>query len=43
MADFDIPQAISDLKKNQLLQEYSMHMQKRRMEDEANRMRNLFF
>lgn len=43
LEDLDIPQAISDLKKNQLLQEYSMHMQKRRMEDEANRMRNLFF
>ena len=43
LEDLDIPQAISDLKKNQLLQEYSMHMQKKRMEDEANRMRNLFF
>ena len=43
LEDLDVPQAISDLKKNQLLQEYSMHMQKRRMEDEANRMRNLFF
>jgi len=43
LEDLDIPQAISDLKKNQLLQEYSMHMQKKRMEDEANRMRMFFF
>lgn len=43
LEDLDIPQAISDMKKKQLMQEYSMHMQKKRMEDEANRMRGLFF
>ena len=43
LEDLDIPQAISDLKKNQLLQEYSMHMQRKRMEDEANRMKSFFF
>ena len=43
LEDLDIPQAISDLKKNQLLEEYSMHMQRRRMEDEAKRMRGIFF
>lgn len=43
LEDLDIPEAISDLKKKQLLQEYSMHMQRKRMEDEANRMRGFFF
>ena len=43
LEDLDVSQAISDLKKNQLLQEYSMHMQKKRMEDEANRMKSFFF
>jgi len=43
LEDLDIPQAISDMKKKQLMQEYSMHMQKKRMEEEANRMRGLFF
>lgn len=43
LEDLDIPQAISDLKKNQLLEEYSMHMQRKRMEDEANRMKSFFF
>lgn len=43
LEDLDIPEAISDMKKNQLLEEYSMHMQRKRMEDEANRMRGFFF
>lgn len=43
LEDLDYPEAISDLKKNQLLQEYAMHMQRKRMEDEANRMRGFFF
>lgn len=43
LEDLDIPQAISDLKKEQLLQEYSINMQKKRMEDEAARMTRLFF
>jgi len=43
LEDLDIPQAISDMKKKQLMQEYSMHMQRKHMEDEATRMRGLFF
>lgn len=43
LEDLDYAEAISDMKKNQLLQEYSMFMQKKRMEDEANRMRGFFF
>ena len=43
LEDLDIPQAISDMKKEQLLQEYSMNMQKKRMEDEVARMSRLFF
>ena len=43
LEDLDIPEAISDLKKKQLLQEYSMYMQKRFMEDEAKRMNAFFF
>jgi len=43
LEDLDLPQAISDMKKEQLLQNYSMHMQKKRMEDEAARMSRLFF
>ena len=42
LEDLDIPQAISDMKKNQLLEEYLMYMQKKRMEDEVNRMSGLF-
>lgn len=38
LEDLDIPQAISDMKKKQLLNEYAIHMQKRRMGDEAKRM-----
>ena len=43
LEDLDIPQAISDMKKKQLLREYSMNMQRKRMEDEANFMRGFFF
>ena len=43
LEDLDIPTAISDMKKEQLLQDYSMYMQKRRMEDEAVRLTKLFF
>ena len=42
LEDLDIPQAISDMKKNQLLEEYLMYMQKKRMEDETNRLSGLF-
>ncbi len=42
LEDLDIPQAISDLKKKQTLQEYAMFMQKRMMEDETNRMKMFF-
>lgn len=42
LEDLDIPQAISDMKKNQLLEEYQMYMKKKRMEDEVNRMTGLF-
>lgn len=41
LEDLDIPQAISELKKKQTLQEYSMFMQKRLMTDKANRMSGL--
>ena len=42
LEDLDIPQAISDLKKKQLLQEYAMNMQRKRMEQEGNLMRGFF-
>ena len=40
--DLDIPQAISDMKKNQTMQQYSMAMQKKQMENEANLMKGFF-
>lgn len=40
--DLDIPEAISDMKKNQTLQQYSMAMQKKQMENEANLMKGFF-
>ena len=40
--DLDIPQAISDMKKNQTLQQYSMAMQKKQMENETNFMKVFF-
>lgn len=42
LEDLDVPEAISDLKKEQTLQEYAMYMQKKRMEEETNRMRGWF-
>ena len=43
LEDLDIPQAISDMKKKQLLQEYSMNMQRKFMDNQANLMRRFFF
>lgn len=40
--DLDLPTAISEMKKQQTLQEYAMAMQKKHMENEANLMRGLF-
>lgn len=42
LEDLDIPQAISEMKKKQTLQEYMLYMQKRQTEDETNQMRSLF-
>ena len=43
LEDLDIPQAISDMKKKQLLQEYSMNMQRKLMDNQVNLMRGFFF
>jgi len=43
LEDLDIPQAISDMKKKQLLQEYSMNMQRTIMNNQANLMKKFFF
>jgi len=43
LEDLDIPEAISDMKKKQLLQEYAMNMQRKLIEEEENKMRNIFF
>ena len=42
LEDLDYPEAISDMKKNQTLQQYQMTMQKKRMENEANLMKGFF-
>lgn len=42
LEDLDIPQAISDMKKQQTLQEYAMNMQKKQLETEANLMKGFF-
>lgn len=42
LEDLDIPQAISDMKKQQTLQEYAMNMQKKQLETEANLMKEFF-
>lgn len=42
LEDLDIPEAISDLKKKQTLEEYAMMMQKKRMESQETQMCNLF-
>lgn len=40
--DLDLPQAISDMKKQQTLQQYAMNMQKKQMEHETNMMKKFF-
>lgn len=40
--DLDVAKAISDMKKQQTLQQYSMNMQKKQMEQEANLMKGFF-
>lgn len=42
LEDLDYPEAISDMKKEQTLQQYQMAMQKKRMESETNFMRGFF-
>ena len=40
--DLDMAEAISDMKKQQTLQQYSMNMQKKQMEHEANLVKGFF-
>lgn len=40
--DLDVAEAISDMKKQQTLQQYSMNMQKKQLENEANLMKGFF-
>lgn len=42
LEDLDFPEAISEKKKKETLQEYALFMQKRRQENEAKRMGSLF-
>lgn len=42
LEDLDFPEAISEQKKKQTLQEYALFMQKKRQDDEVNRARSLF-
>ena len=42
LEDLDYPKAISEMKKKELLQEYQMHMQRKRMEDKKNQMARMF-
>lgn len=42
LEDLDIPEAISEKKKQETLQEYAMFMQRRKMEDEAMKTRMFF-
>lgn len=42
LEDLDFPEAISEQKKKQTLQEYVLFMQKKRQDDEVNRARSLF-
>ncbi len=42
LEDLDFPEAISEKKKKETLQEYAWFMQRKRQEEEANRMRSLF-
>lgn len=40
--DLDYAEAVSEKKKKETLQEYALFMQKKKMEEEANRMKNFF-
>ena len=42
MSDTDYPKAISELKKQQALQQYAFMMQQKKMENESRRMQNFF-
>lgn len=42
LEDLDFPKAISEQKKQETLQEYSLFMQKKKMEDETIKMRSMF-
>lgn len=42
LEDLDFPQAISEQKKKETLQEYSLFMQRKKMEDEAVKMHRMF-
>lgn len=42
LEDLDFPEAISEQKKKQTLQEYALFMQRKRQDEEVNRMRSLF-
>lgn len=42
LEDLDFPEAISEKKKKETLQEYALFMQKRQQQDAANRMKSLF-
>lgn len=42
LADTDYGKAITEMKKQQTLQTYSIMMQKRKMQDEARRMQNFW-
>ncbi len=42
LEDLDYPEAISEQKKQQTLEEYMLYMQKKQQEDEQNKMQNLF-
>lgn len=42
LEDLDFPEAISEKKKQETLQEYALFMQKKKQEEEANRMHQMF-
>lgn len=42
LEDLDFPEAISEQKKQETLQEYALFMQKKKQEEEANRMHSMF-
>lgn len=43
IGDLDMAKAISDMKKQQTMQQYSMNMQKKQMEYEANLVKGFLF